>query len=120
MQVLLAVGVWLQQMGCSSAESLQLVENVIRDHFSLNTSNQVALKSLANSAPQFVSNFITAVTELYMHDMQGTKKLPPKNLLEVITSWVSILTGYFILFYGVLYLYTDAAINVSMQVLSPP
>ncbi|CAB3222046.1 unnamed protein product [Arctia plantaginis] len=86
--VLLAVGVWLQQMGCSSVQSLQLVENVIRDHFSLNTSNQVALRSLANSAPQFVSNFITAVTELYMHDMQGSKKLPPKNLLEVITSWV--------------------------------
>ncbi|CAD0201063.1 unnamed protein product [Chrysodeixis includens] len=86
--VLLAVGVWLQQMGCSSAQSLQLVENVIRDHFYLNTSNQVALKSLANSAPQFVSNFITAVTELYMRDAQGTTKLPPKNLLEIITSWV--------------------------------
>ncbi|XP_075979172.1 integrator complex subunit 15 [Anticarsia gemmatalis] len=86
--VLLAVGVWLQQMGCSSGQSLQLVENVIRDHFYLNTSNQGALKSLANTAPQFVSNFITAVTELYMHDTQGTKKLPPKNLLEVITSWV--------------------------------
>lgn len=91
-QVLLAVGVWLQQMGCSSAQSLQLVENVIRDHFYLNTSNQVALKSLANSAPQFVSNFITAVTELYMRDAQGTTKLPPKNLLEIITSWVSFST----------------------------
>ncbi|GBP69512.1 Uncharacterized protein C7orf26 [Eumeta japonica] len=45
------------------------------------------LKSLASSAPQFVANFITAVTELYMHDTQG-KKMPPKNLLEVITSWV--------------------------------
>ncbi|CAH0398943.1 unnamed protein product [Chilo suppressalis] len=86
--VLLAVGVWLQQMGCSSSQSLQLVENIIRDHFFLNTSNQNTLKSLANTAPQFVSNFITAVTELYMHDLQGTKKLPPKNLLEVITSWV--------------------------------
>ncbi|KAJ8715857.1 hypothetical protein PYW08_013142 [Mythimna loreyi] len=86
--VLLAVGVWLQQMGCSSAQSLQLVENVIRDHFYLNTSNQLALKSLANTAPQFVSNFITAVTELYMRDAQGTTKLPPKNLLEVITAWV--------------------------------
>lgn len=86
--VLLAVGVWLQQMGCSSIQSLQLVENVIRDHFYLNTSNQSALKSLANTAPQFVSNFITAVTELYMHDVQGVTKLPPKNLLEVITSWV--------------------------------
>ncbi|KAJ8713750.1 hypothetical protein PYW07_014120 [Mythimna separata] len=86
--VLLAVGVWLQQMGCSSAQSLQLVENVIRDHFYLNTSNQLALKSLANTAPQFVSNFITAVTELYMRDAQGTTKLPPKKLLEVITAWV--------------------------------
>ncbi|CAG9794104.1 unnamed protein product [Diatraea saccharalis] len=86
--VLLAVGVWLQQMGCSSALSLQLVENIIRDHFYLNTSNQNTLKSLAITAPQFVSNFITAVTELYMHDLQGTKKLPPRNLLEVITSWV--------------------------------
>ncbi|CAH0693904.1 unnamed protein product [Spodoptera exigua] len=88
--VLLAVGVWLQQMGCSSSQSLELVENVIRDHFYLNTSNQLALKSLANTAPQFVSNFITAVTELYMHDAQGTNdnKLPPKNLLEVITAWV--------------------------------
>lgn len=86
--VLLAVGVWLQQMGCSSSQSLQLVENVIRDHFYLNTSNQLALRSLANTAPQFVSNFITAVTELYMHDAQGSTKLPPKNLLEVITAWV--------------------------------
>ncbi|XP_045450741.1 uncharacterized protein C7orf26 [Melitaea cinxia] len=86
--VLLAVGVWLQQMGCSSTQSLQLVENVIKDHFYLNTSNQSALKTLATTAPQFVSNFITAVTELYMHDLQKPKKMPPKNLLEVITSWV--------------------------------
>ncbi|XP_049874268.1 integrator complex subunit 15 [Pectinophora gossypiella] len=86
--VLLAVGVWLQQMGCSSSQSLQLVENIIRDHFFLNTSNQNTLKSIANSAPQFVSNFITAVTELYMHDVQENTKVPPKNLLEVITSWV--------------------------------
>ncbi|XP_026762548.2 integrator complex subunit 15 [Galleria mellonella] len=86
--VLLAVGVWLQQMGCSSPQSLQLVENVIRDHFYLNTSNQMTLKALATTAPQFVSNFITAVTELYLHDVQGVNKLPPKNLLEVITSWV--------------------------------
>ncbi|XP_013196979.2 integrator complex subunit 15 [Amyelois transitella] len=86
--VLLAVGVWLQQTGCSSPQSLQLVENIIRDHFFLNTSNQSSLKSLANSAPQFVSNFITAVTELYKLDMQETKKLPPKNLLEIITAWV--------------------------------
>ncbi|XP_073946606.1 LOW QUALITY PROTEIN: integrator complex subunit 15, partial [Choristoneura fumiferana] len=86
--VLLAVGVWLQQMGCSSPLSLQLVENIIRDHFHLNTCNQAALKSLAASAPQFVANFITAVTELYMQEVQGVRKLPPKNLLEVITSWV--------------------------------
>ncbi|KAG6456825.1 hypothetical protein O3G_MSEX009970 [Manduca sexta] len=84
---LLAVGVWLQQMGCSSPQSIQLVENIIRDHFYLNTSNQAALRSLANTAPQFVANFITAVTELYMHDSHGTKK-PLKNLLEVITFWV--------------------------------
>lgn len=76
-------------MGCSSPQSLQLVENIIRDHFHLNTSNQLALKSLANTAPQFVANFITAVTELYMKEVQGLRKLPPKNLLEVITSWVS-------------------------------
>ncbi|XP_072947402.1 integrator complex subunit 15 [Epargyreus clarus] len=86
--VLLAVGVWLQQMGCSSQQSLQLVENVIRDHFYLNTANQIALKSLANVAPPFVSNFITAITELYMRDGQGARKMPPRNLLEVITSWV--------------------------------
>ncbi|KAL0822157.1 hypothetical protein ABMA28_004288 [Loxostege sticticalis] len=86
--VLLAVGVWLHQMGCSSSQSLQLAENIIRDHFFLNTSNQMMLKSLANTAPQFVSNFITAVTELYMHDVQGTRKMPPRNLLEVITCWV--------------------------------
>lgn len=77
-------------MGCSSQQSLQLVENIIRDHFFLNTSNQSALKTLATTAPQFVSNFITAVTELYMHDAQRTKKMPPKNLLEVITSWVRL------------------------------
>ncbi|XP_053606337.1 integrator complex subunit 15 isoform X2 [Plodia interpunctella] len=86
--VLLAVGVWLQQTGCSSPQSLQLAENIIRDHFFLNTSNRSSLKSLANSAPQFVSNFITAVTELYLNDTPGTKQLPPKHLLEIITVWV--------------------------------
>lgn len=85
--VLLAVGVWLQQTGCSSPQSLQLAENLIRDHFYLNTKNQKELRMLANTAPQFISNFITAVTELYVHDL-STKKMPPKNLLEVITSWV--------------------------------
>ncbi|KOB69499.1 Uncharacterized protein OBRU01_16769 [Operophtera brumata] len=81
--VLLAVGVWLQQMGCSSSQSLQLVENIIRDHFFLNTSNQASLRSLATTAPQFVANFITAVTELYMQDGPGGRKMPPKNLLEL-------------------------------------
>lgn len=75
-------------MGCSSSQSLQLAENIVRDHFYLNTSNQNVLKTLATDAPQFVSNFITAVTELYLHDIQKPKKMPPKNLLEVITSWV--------------------------------
>ncbi|CAH4033019.1 uncharacterized protein C7orf26 [Pieris brassicae] len=86
--VLLALGVWLQQMGCSSPQSLKLAQSVIQDHFYLNTSNQNCLKSLATTAPQFVSNFITAVTDLYMCDSQGASKMPPKNLLEVITSWV--------------------------------
>ncbi|XP_047516801.1 uncharacterized protein C7orf26 [Pieris napi] len=86
--VLLALGVWLQQMGCSSPQSLKLAQSVIQDHFYLNTTNQNYLKSLAITAPQFVSNFITAVTDLYMCDSQGASKMPPKNLLEVITSWV--------------------------------
>ncbi|CAF4927537.1 unnamed protein product [Pieris macdunnoughi] len=86
--VLLALGVWLQQMGCSSPQSLKLAQSVIQDHFYLNTTNQNCLKSLATTAPQFVSNFITAVTDLYMCDSQGASKMPPKNLLEVITSWV--------------------------------
>lgn len=85
--MLLAVGVWLQQMGCSSPQSLQLAENVIRDHFHLST-NVKSLKCLSNVAPHFVANFITAVTELYMREVNGVVKLPPKNLLEIITYWV--------------------------------
>lgn len=86
---------------------MQLVENLIRDHFYL-TTNQSTLKLLASTAPQFVANFITAVTELYMRDVQGTVKMPPKNLLEVITSWVC---GYSLNIYNLFYY--DHVLNVN-------
>lgn len=89
-QVLSAVGVWLQQMGCSSTQSFNLVESIIQDHFFLNTSNQATLRSLATTVPQFIANFTTSVTELYMQDGEGDIKMPPKNLLEAITSWVRL------------------------------
>lgn len=85
------MGTWLQQTGCTSPPSLQLAHSLVRDYFILHPTHEGALKILPQIAPQFVANFMTAVVEIYLKEgAGGTFSAPPKSLLEVITSWVTL------------------------------
>lgn len=63
--VLSATGIWMQQLGCTSSYSLELAKGLVNDYFVLVPKAIERLQDLPKIAPQFTSNFITAVAELY-------------------------------------------------------
>ncbi|GLV33957.1 uncharacterized protein CBL_11160 [Carabus blaptoides fortunei] len=87
--VLHAAGIWMQQLGNTSAHSLQLAKSLVNDYFVFTPSAVSRLRTLPDSAPQFTANFLTAVAEIYLTDKRTTFTPPPACLLETITQWVS-------------------------------
>lgn len=88
--VLHAAGIWMQQLGNTSAHSLQLAKSLVNDYFVFTPSAVSRLRTLPNIAPQFTANFLTAVAEIYLTDKRTTFAPPPEILLETITQWVCI------------------------------
>lgn len=90
--LLCASGTWMQQLGCTSQSSLELVEHLIEDFVTYSNSGKVCdqLESLPMIAPRFVANFMTAVCELYLTDARGNKgdNAPPEIILNVFSDWV--------------------------------
>lgn len=89
--VLHAAGIWMQQLGNTSTHSLQLAKAIVNDYFIFIPSAVPRLSILPNCASQFTANFLTAVAKLYLTDKKSYFIRPPKNLLETITQWVSII-----------------------------
>lgn len=63
--VLSAAGIWMQQLGCMSEYTLEVTKGLVNDYFVLVPKAVERLQDLPQIAPQFTSNFITAVAELY-------------------------------------------------------
>lgn len=63
--VLSATGIWMQQLGCTSAYSLELAKGLVNDYFVLVPKAVQRLQDLPQLAPQFTANFLTAVAELF-------------------------------------------------------
>lgn len=88
--VLTATGMWMQQLGCTSKFSLDLVQGLVKDYFVLIPKAVSGLQDLPQLAPQFTANFLTAVAEMYgVVEKRHIFSPPPDTLLEVITQWVS-------------------------------
>ncbi|XP_055385131.1 integrator complex subunit 15 isoform X2 [Condylostylus longicornis] len=88
--LLCAAGTWMQQLGCTSGPSCELVQCLIKDFiiFSKITSEQ--LKQLPLVAPRFAANFMTTVADLYLNDLKSEVLVaPPDMILELFTEWIT-------------------------------
>lgn len=87
--VLCAAGTWMQQLGCTSAPSLEIAQNLVKDFVTFAKKTSEQLKQLPLVAPRFAANIMTAVADLYMNDQRGAFISPPDMLLDVFTEWVT-------------------------------
>ena len=84
-QVLSAAGIWMQQLGCTSSYSLELAKGLVNDYFVLVPKAVERLQDLPKIAPQFTSNFITAVAELY--SVTGIEIKSTNNIIIIINTF---------------------------------
>ncbi|KAJ8687754.1 hypothetical protein QAD02_023548 [Eretmocerus hayati] len=81
--VLNAAGIWLQQLGSTSPQSVGLAGHILNDYFVLIPSSVDRLKQLPNLVPHFTANLLTAIGEVYKD------KNPPIELLRLIGDWIN-------------------------------
>lgn len=86
--ILISTSTWMQQLGNTSTSSCKLAEALVFDYAHLAPNPEERLKSLPNIAPQFTSNFLTAVAENYFISKKEPM-FPPDVLLKSITDWIS-------------------------------
>lgn len=88
--VLSATGIWMQQLGCTSKVSMELVRGLVKDYFVLVPKAVSVLQDLPQLAPHFTANFLTAVADMYgSEDKKNITNPPPNALLEIITRWIA-------------------------------
>ncbi|XP_065354295.1 integrator complex subunit 15 [Calliphora vicina] len=87
--LLSSAGTWMQQVGCTTAPSLEVAQSLVSDFiiFSRKTSEQ--LKQLPLVAPHFAANLMTAVADLYLNEQRGVLTAPPDALLDVFCEWIT-------------------------------
>ena len=81
--VLNAAGIWLQQLGSTSPQSVGLAKHILNDYFVLIPNSVDRLKQLPNLVPYFTANLLTAIGEVYKD------KNPPIELLKLIGDWIN-------------------------------
>ncbi|KAF3426133.1 hypothetical protein E2986_01852 [Frieseomelitta varia] len=80
--VLNATGIWMQQLGSTSPQSVGLARHVLNDYFVLTPKSIDKLKQFPVLAPHFTANLLTAIGEVY------EDKDPPTELLRLIGEWI--------------------------------
>lgn len=80
--VLNAAGIWMQQLGSTSSQSVGLARHVLDDYFVLTPRSIDKLKQLPMLAPHFTANLLTAIGEVY------EDKDPPTELLGLVGEWI--------------------------------
>ncbi|XP_076659304.1 integrator complex subunit 15 isoform X2 [Halictus rubicundus] len=80
--VLNATGIWMQQLGSTSTQSVGLARHVLNDYFVLTPKSVDKLKQLPVLAPHFTANLLTAIGEVY------EEKDPPTELLRLVGEWI--------------------------------
>lgn len=80
----------MQQLGPTSEPCLELSRRLVEDFVSFSKKCSEQLKTLPQVAPRFTLNFMTSVTDLYLHEQKnGQTQMPPQLLLEIFTDWLS-------------------------------
>ncbi|XP_015587375.1 uncharacterized protein C7orf26 homolog [Cephus cinctus] len=80
--VLNATGIWLQQLGATSPQSVGLARHILNDYFVLTPKSIDRLKTLPTIAPYFTANLLTSIGEVYKD------KNPPTDLLRLVGDWI--------------------------------
>lgn len=80
--VLNAAGIWMQQLGSTSLQSVGLARHILNDYFVLTPKSIDKLKQLPVLAPHFTANLLTAIGEVY------EDKNPPPELLRLVGEWI--------------------------------
>ncbi|XP_029677605.1 uncharacterized protein C7orf26 homolog isoform X1 [Formica exsecta] len=80
--VLNAAGIWMQQLGSTSLQSVGLARHILNDYFVLTPKSIDKLKQLPVLAPHFTANLLTAIGEVY------EDKDPPMELLRLVGEWI--------------------------------
>lgn len=80
--VLNATGIWMQQLGSTSSQSVGLARHVLNDYFVLTPKSIDKLKQLPVLASHFTANLLTAIGEVY------EDKDPPTELLRLVGEWI--------------------------------
>ncbi|XP_029168181.1 uncharacterized protein C7orf26 homolog isoform X2 [Nylanderia fulva] len=80
--VLNAAGIWMQQLGSTSLQSVGLARHILNDYFVLTPKSIDKLKQLPVLTPHFTANLLTAIGEVYQD------KDPPVELLRLVGEWI--------------------------------
>lgn len=90
LQILRTAGTWMQQLGPTSEPCLELSRRLVEDFISFSKKCSDQLRTLPQVAPRFTLNFMTSVTDLYLHEQKnGQQQMPPDLLLEIFTDWLT-------------------------------
>ncbi|XP_033221327.1 uncharacterized protein C7orf26 homolog [Belonocnema kinseyi] len=81
--VLNAAGIWMQQLGSTSQESVGLARHILNDYFVLTSKSVDRLQQLPILTPHFTANLLTAIGEVYKD------KNPPTEVLRLIGEWIN-------------------------------
>ncbi|XP_014231945.1 uncharacterized protein C7orf26 homolog [Trichogramma pretiosum] len=77
-----AAGIWLQQMGPTTLESVRLAEHLYSDFFVCLPNARKVLIDLPVRVPHFTANLLTAFGELY------SETKPPLALVKIVGQWI--------------------------------
>lgn len=80
--VLNATGIWMQQLGSTSPQSVGLAKHILNDYFVFTPNSIDKLKQLPALAPHFTANLLTAIGEVY------EDKDPSTELLRLVGEWI--------------------------------
>ncbi|KAK0087482.1 hypothetical protein PV325_000923 [Microctonus aethiopoides] len=81
-EVLDSTGMWMQQLGSTSAQSVGLATYILDDFFVYTPNSVDKLKQLPVLVPYFTANLLTAIGEVFKFED------PPNELLELVGDWI--------------------------------
>lgn len=87
--LLSSIGTWMQQVGCDSLSSFEVIQNIVSDFVIFSYKSTEQLKQLPLVAPHFAANVMTSVTDFYINDLRTTMISPPDGLIDVFCEWLT-------------------------------